>query len=133
MQKERKTKFRNMRTVGESQPERRLIHMPGAPRNVMMRAPLDEPDQPTEPEPIELPSWLDDDAKEIYRSKVSQIIAAKYWQPRFEDSLALLATLLAEHRRNPASLSAAKLTQLRLLLSELGLTPQSARGVNRTL
>ena len=77
------------------------------------------------------PAWLDDDARKIYREKAAQIQAAGYWDERFSDALTLLATLLVEHRQNPASLSAAKLTQARLLLSELALTPQSARGVAR--
>ncbi len=62
---------------------------------------------------------------------MAQIRAAGYWAERFEDSLALLASLLAEYRRDPAKVSSAKVTQVRLLLSELGLTPQSARGVTK--
>ena len=115
-------------------PHTKLVHVSGMPRNVMMRVPEDKSEESTpepKPEIPEPPTWLDDDAKEIYRNKVGQIVVAGYWQERFEDSLALLVTLLAEHRRNQAGISAAKLTQLRLLLSELGLTPQSARGVTK--
>ena len=102
------------------------------PRNLRLRQSSDAtPEQPVEPEPIEPPKWLDADAREIFATKAAQIRAAKYWDERFSDALALLATLLAEHRRNPAGLSAARLTQLRLLLSELGLTPASARGVTK--
>ncbi len=121
--------YRNLRLAGESQPERKLIHMPGAPRNVMMRVPVDEPDQPAKPEPIVVPSWLDAAAADIYRQKSAQIQHAGYWRDLFEDSLALLASLLAEYRRAPAKMPSAKVTQMRLLLSELGLTPQSSRGV----
>lgn len=115
-------------------PHTKLVHVTGMPRNVMMRVPEDKLEESKpEPKPAipEPPAWLDDDAKEIYRNKVGQIIVAGYWQERFEDTLALLATLLTAHRRDPAGISAAKLTQLRLLLSELGLTPQSARGVTK--
>ncbi len=102
------------------------------PRNLRLSQSSDAtPEKPAEPEPIKPPAWLDADAKEIFATKAAQIRAAGYWAERFEDSLALLATLLAEHRRDPGGLSAAKLTQLRLLLSELGLTPQSARGVTK--
>jgi len=82
-------------------------------------------------EPIEPPTWLDADAREIFAIKVAQIQAAGYWQVLYEDGLALLASLLAEYRRNPAKMPSAKVTQMRLLLSELGLTPQSARGVTK--
>ena len=82
-------------------------------------------------EPIEPPAWLDADAQEIFGRRAAQIRAAGYWAERFEDSLALLASLLAEYRRNPAKMPSAKVTQMRLLLSELGLTPQSARGVTK--
>ena len=100
------------------------------PRNLRLRQPSDATqEKPAEPEPIEPPAWLDADAREIFATKAEQIRAAGYWAERFEDSLALLATLLAEHRRNPSGLSAAKLTQARLLLSELGLTPASSRAV----
>jgi phage terminase small subunit len=102
--------YRNMRLIGESEAEAK-----------------------PEPKPAKLepPAWLDDGAREIYREKATQIQAAGYWDERFSDALALLATLLTAHRRDPAGLSAAKTTQLRLLLSELGLTPQSARGVTK--
>lgn len=102
------------------------------PRNLRLAPSSDAtPEQPVEPKPIKSPAWLDADAREIFATKAAQIRAAGYWDERFEDSLALLASLLAEYRRNPAGISAAKLTQLRLLLSELGLTPQSSRGVER--
>ncbi len=102
------------------------------PRNLRLPQASDAPpEKPAEPEPIKPPAWLDADAQEIFATKAEQIRAAGYWAERFEDSLALLASLLAEYRRNPAGISAAKLTQLRLLLSELGLTPQSARGVTK--
>ena len=100
------------------------------PRNLRLARSVDAtPEKPAEPEPIEPPAWLDADAREIFATKAAQIRAAGYWAERFEDSLALLATLLAEHRRNPSGLSAAKLTQLRLLLSEHALTPASSRAV----
>ena len=82
-------------------------------------------------EPVDPPDWLDPSARAIFAIKVAQIQAAGYWQELYEDSLALLASLLAEYRRNPAKMPSAKVTQMRLLLSELGLTPQSARGVTR--
>ena len=112
--------YRNMRMAG----------IP--PRNLRLQQSSDAtPEKPVEPEPIKTPAWLDADAREIFATKAAQIRAAGYWDERFSDALTLLATLLAEHRRNPASLSAARLTQLRLLLSELGLTPASARGVTK--
>jgi len=80
-------------------------------------------------ESIESPAWLDGDAREIFATKAAQIQAAGYWSPLFEDSMALLASLLAEYRRDPAKMPSAKVTQMRLLLSELGLTPASSRGV----
>ena len=110
--------YRNMRMAG----------IP--PRNLRLQQSSDAtPEKPVEPEPIKTPAWLDADAREIFATKAAQIRAAGYWAERFEDSLALLATLLAEHRRNPDGLSAAKLTQLRLLLSEHALTPASSRAV----
>ena len=76
---------------------------------------------------------LDTDAQSIFQSRAKEIDVAGYWQPRFADALALFASLMAEYQRSPAQTSAAKITQMRLLMSELGLTPQSARGVIRTL
>ncbi len=100
------------------------------PRNLRLQESSDAPpEKPAEPEPIKTPAWLDDDAREIFTTKAEQIRAAGYWAERFEDSLALLASLLAEYRRQPSGLSAAKLTQLRLLLSEHALTPASSRAV----
>ncbi len=86
--------------------------------------------QKPEPPPIpESPAWLANDAADIYRHKAAQIQQAGYWQPRFADALALYSQLFAHYQKDPASCSASKITQMRLLLSELGLTPQSARGV----
>ena len=112
----------------------KLVHMPGMPRNVMMRVPEAEAENHEagesaagmQPEP---PAWLDADARSIFRSRAKEIDAANYWQPRFVDALALFASLMAEYQRGPAQASAAKVTQMRLLLSELGLTPLSSRGV----
>ena len=39
------------------------------------------------------------------------------------------AAILADFQSDPSGTSAAKLTQLRLLQAELGLTPQSERGL----
>ena len=78
------------------------------------------------PEP---PEWLADDASTIYSVLAAEMKGAGYWSPRFEDALALYSSLAAEYRSNPKGCSAAKVTQMRLLLSELGLTPQSARGL----
>ena len=117
-------------------PHTKLVHMPGMPRNVMMRVPEDEAEKPeaaesTATETPDPPAWLNDQGRSIFEAKASEIEAAGYWQPRFADALALFSSLMAEYQRDPAQASAAKLTQLRLLLSELGLTPQSARGVPR--
>ena len=111
----------------------KLVHIPGTPRAMRMRAPLDEPDEPEaeQPEPITPPAWLEADAREIFEGRAAEIRAAGYWQSRFEDALALYSQLFAQYRREPESCSAAKITQMRLLLSELGLTPQSSRGVVR--
>ena len=113
-------------------PRTKLLHLPGTPRNMRFTVPVDEVEESPQIKPAEKtepPAWLDADAREIFATKAAQIRAAGYWAERFEDSLALLATLLAEHRRNPDGLSAARLTQLRLLLSELALTPASSRAV----
>ena len=110
--------YRNMRMAG----------IP--PRNLRLQQSSDAtPEKPTEPGCVEPPAWLEADAREIFATKVAQIQAAGYWAERFEDSLALLASLLAEYQRNPAQASAAKVTQMRLLLSELALTPASSRVV----
>ena len=105
-------------------PHTKLVHMPNMPRNVMMRVAEDGAEKPeaAESAAIEPPTWLGSRAKKIFERKASQIQAAGYWDERFSDALTVLATLLVEHRRDPAGLSAARLTQLRLLLSELGLT-----------
>ena len=121
--------FRNMRVTGDTQssrPQRAL------PRNLRL-APRSEADEEPEkgPEPIEPPTWLGSRAKKIFAIKAAQIQSAGYWEPRFEESLALLSTLLSEYRRAPSKMPSAKVTQMRLLLSELGLTPQSARGVTK--
>ncbi len=99
--------------------EYRNMRMAGIPPRNLRLAPSSDAtlEQPAEPKPIEPPAWLDADAREIFATKAAQIRAAGYWAERFEDSLALLSTLLAEHRGNPSGLSAAKLTQLRLLLA----------------
>ncbi len=104
------------------------------PRNLRLAQSSDAtPEKPAEPEPIKPPAWLDADAREKFAAKAEQIRAAGYWSLRFTDALALYASLMAEYQRSPAQASAAKITQMRLLMSELGLTPQSARGVTRTL
>ena len=104
------------------------------PRNLRLTPSSDATsEQPAEPEPVKPPTWLDADAREIFATKAAQIRAAGYWAERFEDGLALFASLLAEYRRDPAKMPSAKLTQMRLLLSELGLTPQSSRGVERSV
>lgn len=117
-------------------PQTKLVHLPGTPRNMRFRVPVDEAEkheaaESAAGERTEPPAWLDADARSIFQSRAKEIDAAGYWQPRFADALALFASLMAEYQRDPAQASAAKLTQLRLLLSELGLTPQSARGVPR--
>ena len=102
------------------------------PRNLRLAPSSDvPPEKPAEPEPIEPPTWLGSRAKKIFAIKATQIRSSGYWEPRFEESLALLSTFLSEYRRAPSKMSSARLTQMRLLLSELGLTPQSSRGVDR--
>ncbi len=100
------------------------------PRNLRLAPSSDAtPEKPVEPEPIKPPAWLDADAREIFTTKAEQIRAAGYWAERFEDSLALFASLMAEYQREPGQSSAAKITQMRLLMSELALTPASSRAV----
>ncbi len=100
------------------------------PRNLRLTPSSDAtPKQPVEPEPIEPPAWLDADAREIFEARSAEIQTAKYWQPRYADALALYSSLMAEYQRNPARASAAKITQMRLLMSELALTPASSRAV----
>jgi len=111
----------------------KLVHVPGAPRNLMMRVSVDE-ETGSEAEPAYVcrpPEWLTDAAREVFAAYAAEINKAGYWSPLFVDSLALYASLASEYRTNPAKCSAARVTQMRLLLSELGLTPQSARGVVR--
>ena len=117
-------------------PRTKLVHMPGTPRNMRFTVPMDDVEESPQvevAESAEPPEWLDTDAQLIFQSRANEIDAAGYWQPRFADALALFASLMAEYQRSPAQASAAKITQMRLLMSELGLTPQSARGVIRTL
>ena len=100
------------------------------PRNLRLPQSRDAtPEQPAEPEPINPPGWLSHDARLIFEARSAEIQAAGYWQPRYADSLALYSSLMAEYQRNPAQVSAAKVTQMRLLLSELALTPASSRAV----
>jgi phage terminase small subunit len=80
---------------------------------------------------VVVPDWLPKPAKVIFLERAKQMIAAEYWSPRYSDALALYASLAIQYRENPIGCSAAKVTQMRLLLSELGLTPQSARGVTQ--
>ncbi|MCH8247882.1 MAG: hypothetical protein IH951_15965 [Bacteroidetes bacterium] len=94
--------------------------------------PVDEAEESPPIKPAEIaepPVWLGADARAIFADRVSEITEAGYWHARFVDSLALYASLMAEYQRDSAKCSAAKVTQMRLLLSELGLTPQSSRGV----
>ena len=113
--------------------EYRNMRMAGIPPRNLRLAPSSDatPEKPAKPEPIKPPAWLAGDAREIFATKAEQIRAAGYWSLRFTDSLALYASLMAEYQREPGQSSAAKITQMRLLLSELGLTPQSARGVTK--
>ena len=113
-------------------PVRNRNYLENPPRNLRLPQSSDAtPEKPAEPEPIKAPAWLDADAREIFATKAEQIRAAGYWSLRFTDSLALYASLMADYQRSPAQASAAKVTQMRLLMSELGLTPQSARGVSK--
>lgn len=77
------------------------------------------------------PEFLSDDARAIFVARAAEMVRAGYWLPRYSDALALYSELTAEYRQGPADCSAAKITQLRLLMSELGLTPQSSRGVTK--
>lgn len=110
----------------------RLVRPEGAPLNLRIRVPIDEePEAKEPPEPIEPPAWLGVRARKIFATRAGQIQASGYWEPRFEDSLALLASLMSAYQRGPAKMPSAKVTQMRLLLSELGLTPASSRSVDR--
>ncbi len=121
--------YRNLRLPSDVQVERKPRPVPTNIRGVGPSETAAEPGK--SPEPIEPPTWLGSRAKKIFAIKAAQIQSSGYWEPRFEESLALLSTLLSEYRRAPSKMSSARLTQMRLLLSELGLTPQSSRGVDR--
>ena len=112
---------------------RKYVQFPGASRGVMMSVSPDEPAEAEEVKnpvlPSEPPEWLDYGARAIFAARVTELQRAGYWSPLFTDSLALYSPLASEYRQDPGNASAAKVTQMRLLLSELGMTPQSSRGV----
>lgn len=75
---------------------------------------------PGAPEP---PEWLSSEAREEWDRVVSDLVASGCLARTDRAMLAMYSTLAAELRSDPVAMSAAKLTQLRLICGELGLSP----------
>ena len=85
------------------------------------RARDDEP-EPSGPLPTEPPNHLPDDVKEVWTEIVSVTpLGVLGAGDRF--IMEICSNLLSEYRRDPPAMNSARLTQLRISLGALGLTP----------
>ena len=73
------------------------------------------------------PAWLSPEASAEWDHAVAILEPTGWLCPTDQDSLALYAELYANFKKDPASVTAAQVTQIRLLMGELGMTP-SARA-----
>jgi len=90
---------------------------------------LDEPPKP--PEPPSCPDWLDEKAKAIWQRIAPEMAGDGIWKPYYVDCLASYCSLLSEYQSDSTAFSAAKLTELRQFMQELGVTPAAERNVVR--
>lgn len=71
------------------------------------------------------PASLDGEARKVWNRVVNDLRAAGQLRKPYEAVIAAYSALYAEFLSNPADFTAAKYTQLRLLIIELGLSPVS--------
>lgn len=84
------------------------------------------------PSPIESglpskPDWLSSEASAEWDHAIELLEGTGWLCPTDQDSLAMYAELFSAFKANPREATAAQVTQLRLLMGELGLTP-ATRG-----
>ena len=104
------------------------------PRNLRLMPQTDEEKKPElkhEHVPP-IPEWLNSDVAPHWDEVAAAMVAEGLWRPCFERTLATYVSLLSVFLKDPAGFSPTKLTQLRLLAGDLGLTPSHYHRVFRT-
>lgn len=71
------------------------------------------------------PDWLSPAASLEWDHAISLLDGTGWLCPTDQDSLAMYAELFAAFKAKPSEATAAQVTQLRLLMGELGMTPSS--------
>lgn len=81
------------------------------------------------PDEFEPPEWLSAGAVEEWLLVVPKLLKAKVLKATDQMALSVYCELASEFKENPAEFPAAKITQLRLLMADFGMTPHSRSSV----
>jgi phage terminase small subunit len=81
------------------------------------------------PDEFPPPEWLSVGAIEEWRAVVPKLLNARVIKATDEMALSVYCELASEFKENPVEFPAAKITQLRLLMADFGMTPHSRSAV----
>lgn len=82
------------------------------------------------PDEFEPPEWLSAGAIEEWLIIVPRLLNASVLKKTDEMALSVYCELAAEFKENPQEFPAAKITQMRLLMADFGMTPHSRSSVS---